>query len=176
MSSSPLLGPGDPPCYRVAREAGRSPFVLTCDHAGRALPRSLGDLGLTPGALETHVAWDLGIAALGEQLAHALDAFLILQTYARLVIDANRPLDAPEARLRRATERAARARATRHSARRARASPRFDRKRGRSARHGSTPRALSSRRRFRVVSGVITRRIPCARAATRAKGASVTSG
>ncbi len=95
MSSSALLGPDDPPCYRVAH-VGRSPFVLTCDHAGRALPRSLGNLGLTPGALETHVAWDLGIAALGEQLAQSLDAFLILQSYSRLVIDANRPLDAPD--------------------------------------------------------------------------------
>lgn len=92
--SSALLGPDDPACYRVARAAGASPFVLTCDHAGRALPRSLGDLGLEPHALSTHIAWDLGISGLGEQLAEALDAFLILQSYSRLVIDANRPLGA----------------------------------------------------------------------------------
>lgn len=96
MGSCVLIGPDEPPCYRIARAAGRSPFVLTCDHAGRALPRSLGNLGLGPRELETHIAWDLGIAGLGEKLAQALDAFLILQSYSRLVIDANRPLDAPD--------------------------------------------------------------------------------
>jgi predicted N-formylglutamate amidohydrolase len=68
--------------------------VLTCDHAGRLLPHSLGTLGLTERELETHIAWDLGVAGLGEKLAQALDAFLILQTYSRLVIDVNRPLGA----------------------------------------------------------------------------------
>jgi predicted N-formylglutamate amidohydrolase len=90
------LGPEEPPCYRVVRAGGRSPFVLTCDHAGRRLPASLGDLGLSERELATHIAWDLGIAGLGEKLAAALDAFVILQTYSRLVIDVNRPLNSPE--------------------------------------------------------------------------------
>jgi predicted N-formylglutamate amidohydrolase len=96
VSSYILLDPDDPPSYRVARAAGRSPFVLTCDHAGRVLPRRLGDLGLSERELETHIAWDLGVAGLGEKLAQALDAFLVLATYSRLVIDVNRPLAAPD--------------------------------------------------------------------------------
>jgi predicted N-formylglutamate amidohydrolase len=90
------LGPEDPPCYRVMQAGRRSPFVLTCDHAGRRLPASLGDLGLSERELASHIAWDLGIAGLGEKLAAALEAFVIFQTYSRLVIDVNRPLSSPE--------------------------------------------------------------------------------
>jgi predicted N-formylglutamate amidohydrolase len=96
VSTSALLGPADPPSFRVARAAGASPFVLSCDHAGRLLPEKLKNLGLPERELATHIAWDLGIAGLGEQLARELDAFLILQTYSRLVIDVNRPLSAPD--------------------------------------------------------------------------------
>lgn len=42
-----------------------------------------------------HIAFDIGIAGVGRHLADALDATLIRQNYSRLVIDCNRPLDAP---------------------------------------------------------------------------------
>jgi predicted N-formylglutamate amidohydrolase len=75
--------------------AGRSPFLLTCDHYGRLVPRSLGDLGLPLSEMERHIAWDVGIAGVAEQLSSALDAHLVAQRYSRLVIDCNRPPDAP---------------------------------------------------------------------------------
>jgi predicted N-formylglutamate amidohydrolase len=65
--------------------------LLTCDHAGRAIPRKLANLGLSERELSTHVAWDLGVAELGRRLAARLDAFSIMHNYSRLVIDANRP-------------------------------------------------------------------------------------
>jgi predicted N-formylglutamate amidohydrolase len=37
-----------------------------------------------------HIAWDIGAADVAIRLAAALDAFAILQTYSRLVIDCNR--------------------------------------------------------------------------------------
>jgi predicted N-formylglutamate amidohydrolase len=80
----------------VERAAGTSPFVVVCDHAGRALPARLGDLGVAAADLERHIAWDIGIAEVGRKLAARLDAFLITQTYSRLVIDANRPLGSPQ--------------------------------------------------------------------------------
>jgi predicted N-formylglutamate amidohydrolase len=86
-----LLGDADPPVFSIAGAAARSPFVLVCDHAGRAVPRALADLGLSAQELSTHVAWDLGVAELGRRLAARLDAFLIMHNYSRLVIDANRP-------------------------------------------------------------------------------------
>jgi predicted N-formylglutamate amidohydrolase len=90
-----VLGPGDPPPYRVVGEAGRSPFVLVCDHASCTVPASLHSLGLDEATLRTHIGWDLGAAKVAEMLARALDAFLILQNYSRLVIDCNRPLMSP---------------------------------------------------------------------------------
>ncbi len=91
-----LLGDGDPPVFHVENPTGSSPCVLTCDHAGRAIPRRLGDLGLPPEVLSTHVAWDIGVAALGRRLAARLDAVMIAQSYSRLVIDANRPPGMPD--------------------------------------------------------------------------------
>jgi predicted N-formylglutamate amidohydrolase len=72
-------------------EAGRSPFLLTGDHYGRLIPKRLGDLGLGESELKRHIAWDIGIAGVAEQLSDHLGAHLIAQRYSRLVIDCNRP-------------------------------------------------------------------------------------
>lgn len=86
-----LLKPEDVPPVREYNAAGRSPFLLTCDHYGRLIPRILGDLGLPEGELARHIAWDIGIAGVAEALSKHLDAHLIVQRYSRLVIDCNRP-------------------------------------------------------------------------------------
>jgi len=91
-----LLSADDPPPFTVEQPDGTSDFVLICDHAGRAIPKRLGSLGLTEAELETHIAWDLGIAGVSRALARRLDAFLITQTYSRLVIDCNRPPNSPQ--------------------------------------------------------------------------------
>lgn len=91
-----LLADTDPPVFQVLHEAGTSPFLFACDHAGRSLPRALGDLGLGESDLQRHIAWDIGISAVGRLLAEKLDAFLILHGYSRLVIDANRPPGSPQ--------------------------------------------------------------------------------
>jgi predicted N-formylglutamate amidohydrolase len=92
MSDDPaqLLGEDDPAPVRVLRPSGVSEFFLTADHAGRAIPRQLGTLGLPASELERHIAWDIGIAGVTRQLAEALDATAVLQSYSRLVIDCNR--------------------------------------------------------------------------------------
>ncbi len=92
----PLLGEADPAVYRIVCPTGRSAVLLTADHAGRAIPRRLAGLGLGDRVLDTHVAWDLGVAGLARLLSARLDAFLILHNYSRLVVDANRPPDAPD--------------------------------------------------------------------------------
>ena len=86
---------GDVPPVLEDNTAGRSPFLLTCDHYGRAIPRLLGDLGLPASELTRHIAWDPGIAGVADALAKHLDAHLIAQRYSRLVIDCNRPPGAP---------------------------------------------------------------------------------
>jgi predicted N-formylglutamate amidohydrolase len=94
-SAAALLSPDEPSPVSVERSHGQSPFLLACDHAGRRLPATLGRLGLAEGELARHIAWDIGIAATSRILAAALDASLIEQRYSRLVIDCNRPPDAP---------------------------------------------------------------------------------
>ncbi len=85
-----LLEEDEPAPVRVLREVGRSDFFLTADHAGRAIPRRLGTLGLPEGERVRHIAWDIGIAGVTERLSAALDATAVFQTYSRLVIDCNR--------------------------------------------------------------------------------------
>ncbi len=86
-----LLAADEPAAFRVEHEDGRSPFLLTCDHAGARVPRRLNSLGVSTEDLRRHIAWDIGAGAVATKLATQLDAFLILQTYSRLVIDCNRP-------------------------------------------------------------------------------------
>jgi len=92
--TSLLLDSQDVPPVLEDNAAGRSPFLLTCDHYGRLIPRILGDLGLPASELTRHIAWDPGIAGVADALAKHLDAHLIAQRYSRLVIDCNRPPDA----------------------------------------------------------------------------------
>src|SRR6201992_82936 len=89
--TSLLLGPAAVPPVLEHNGAGRSPFLLTCDHYGRLIPRVLGDLGVSESELVRHIAWDIGIAGVAETLAKHLDAHLVAQRYSRLVIDCNRP-------------------------------------------------------------------------------------
>jgi predicted N-formylglutamate amidohydrolase len=91
---SRLLESDDVPPVFEQNAAGRSPFLFTCDHYGRRLPRQLGDLGLPARELTRHIAWDIGIAGVAESLSQQLDAQLIAQRYSRLVIDCNRPPNA----------------------------------------------------------------------------------
>ena len=92
-----LLAPDEPAAVRVLREAGASDFLFTADHAGKLIPRSLGNLGVAAPDLERHIAWDIGIAGVTERLSAALDATAALQTYSRLVIDCNRDPSWPSA-------------------------------------------------------------------------------
>ena len=91
----PLLAPDEPAAFEVIADQNRSPFLITCDHAGKRLPRALGSLGLPESELSRHIAWDLGAAQVARALARELGAFAILQTYSRLAIDCNRRVDVP---------------------------------------------------------------------------------
>jgi predicted N-formylglutamate amidohydrolase len=95
MTNPVLLDPDEAAPVTLTNQAGGSIFFLTCDHGGRAIPRRLARLGLVERDTCRHIAWDIGIAAVGRLLSAALDAALILQTYSRLVIDCNRDPSVP---------------------------------------------------------------------------------
>ena len=75
--------PGDPD----------SRLLFLCDHAANALPD--GALGLDPGLLATHIAHDIGAAAVTRALAGAYGAPAFLGVWSRLLIDLNRGADDP---------------------------------------------------------------------------------
>lgn len=98
MSSTlPLLAANEAPPFARHQAQGRSPFLLIGDHAGRAIPGGLADLGLGGDDLLRHIAWDIGVHGLGSMLAERLDAVFIRQNYSRLVIDCNRDPSSAEA-------------------------------------------------------------------------------
>ena len=92
-----LLEPDEPDPVVVLNPSGASDFFLTADHAGRAIPRRLGRLGVPESELLRHIAWDIGIAGVTRRLSAALDATAVLQHYSRLVIDCNREPNWPTA-------------------------------------------------------------------------------
>lgn len=86
-----LLQPlADPHPVVVERFGDKSPFVFVCEHAGLAVPETLGDLGLTRHDWTQHIASDLGAKQVARHIAQQLKATLIFQQYSRLVIDCNR--------------------------------------------------------------------------------------
>ncbi|WP_297370386.1 N-formylglutamate amidohydrolase [Acidocella sp.] len=87
---SALLEADEPAPVELLRAAGESPFLLTADHAGRLIPRALGDLGVGEAEQARHIGWDIGIAGVTRRLSAALDATAVLQRYSRLVVDCNR--------------------------------------------------------------------------------------
>lgn len=91
-----LLEADEPPAFRVERPDGKSPYFLTCDHASARVPRKLGSLGMCAEDMGRHIAWDIGAAGVTVKLSAALDAFAILQSYSRLVIDCNRRPGIPD--------------------------------------------------------------------------------
>lgn len=70
-------------------------MLLLCDHASNAIPPELESLGLPPGQLERHIAYDIGAAEMTRAMARALGAPAVLSNFSRLLIDPNRGLDDP---------------------------------------------------------------------------------
>src|SRR5690606_18998130 len=79
----------------IAASGSQPAVVLTCEHASERLPSPYawptGDARL----VGTHWAFDLGIAPFARALAAELGAPAVLSRFSRLLVDPNRPLDAP---------------------------------------------------------------------------------
>ena len=86
-----LLDLDDPAPFTLINPEGQAPMVLVCDHASKAIPARLNDLGLSAAERARHIAWDIGAAEVTRWLAIHLDAPAVLCGYSRLVIDCNRP-------------------------------------------------------------------------------------
>ena len=85
-----LLSVDESPPFTVDNKNGTSPFLVVADHAGKQIPKRLGQLGLSNAERDRHIAWDIGAGAVCCLIGKALDAVVIRQSYSRLVIDCNR--------------------------------------------------------------------------------------
>ncbi|MES2754212.1 MAG: N-formylglutamate amidohydrolase [Pseudomonadota bacterium] len=91
VASSLLDADEPPPVARVNHKRGAAhKFLLIGDHAGRLIPRALDGLGVRAADMDRHIAWDIGVRALGEAMSARLDVPFVHQRYSRLVIDCNR--------------------------------------------------------------------------------------
>jgi len=79
--------------FEAIRGITGSRLLLLCDHASNALPA--GGLGLDPILLATHIAHDIGAAAVTRALAAAYGAPAFLGAWSRLLVDLNRGADDP---------------------------------------------------------------------------------
>ena len=77
----------------MSRAAVGPELVLTCEHASCAVPKELGDLGLSRAVLRSHRGWDPGALGIAKTLARAFAAPLHQGQWSRLVADLNRSED-----------------------------------------------------------------------------------
>lgn len=96
LTSASIFSPLDPPPVEVVNPNGRADFVLVCEHAGTVIPKRLAGLGLPAAEMLRHIAYDIGAEGVARVLAAQLDAPLFVQPFSRLVVDCNRPFDAPD--------------------------------------------------------------------------------
>jgi predicted N-formylglutamate amidohydrolase len=83
-----LLCPADPPV--ITHRPGTIPGLLAvAEHAGWAVPRSLGNLGCSLDFSNVHFGCDIGVAGIMKEL-NALGAETFESNYSRAVLDPNR--------------------------------------------------------------------------------------
>jgi predicted N-formylglutamate amidohydrolase len=84
------------PPVAIFSQTGTAPVVLVCEHAASFIPPEFVDLGLSPNARQSHIAWDIGALDVSKCLSVMLNAPLVAGQVSRLVYDCNRPLDSPD--------------------------------------------------------------------------------
>lgn len=93
--SAPMIEGACTESHRIVPGRADAGLVILCDHAENRMPDGYGTLGLPASELERHIAYDIGAAAVVEELAHLLGAPAVLTRFSRLLIDPNRGLDDP---------------------------------------------------------------------------------
>jgi len=85
-----------PEAVAVVNAAGSACIVLVCEHASCRVPPRYAGLGLAEADLQRHIGWDIGALELALECSRRLDAPLVHAGYSRLLLDVNRPPDAPD--------------------------------------------------------------------------------
>ena len=90
-----LIGGDGASAVELVNLDGFAPFLLICDHASRAIPQAMDNLGLNDALLHQHIAYDIGTSRVTRRLSARFDAPLVMSNYSRLVIDVNREFGSP---------------------------------------------------------------------------------
>lgn len=80
--------------YRILGTPCFGGILVVSDHASNRVPDDI-DLGIDPALLDEHVAIDIGVAGVAEQMARQPGIAAFLGNVSRLVCDFNREEDAP---------------------------------------------------------------------------------
>ena len=83
MRDEAMTDQDDTPPFQTLGEDRPSRWLITCDHATNRVPSWVngGDLGIAPGDMARHIAFDVGAAGLTRALAERLDAPAILSDF-----------------------------------------------------------------------------------------------
>ncbi|MDC0739180.1 N-formylglutamate amidohydrolase [Cognatishimia sp. SS12] len=78
--------------YHIFGADRTSRWVITVDHARNTVPAEIngGDLGLSAGDMQRHIAYDIGALGVAMVMGELLDAPVVASNFSRLVIDPNR--------------------------------------------------------------------------------------
>ncbi|WP_299986358.1 N-formylglutamate amidohydrolase [uncultured Ruegeria sp.] len=85
------------PAVHTLEPTGKPSVIVVCEHATHRIPGGLEDLGLSPMALRSHIAWDPGALPVAQAIARRMSATLVYGGVSRLVYDCNRPPEASDA-------------------------------------------------------------------------------
>lgn len=93
--TGPRIAPAEAVSHRILGGRADAGLILICDHAENTIPQGYASLGLPPGELERHIAYDIGAKGVVERLARLMDVPAVLSRFSRLLIDPNRGMDDP---------------------------------------------------------------------------------
>jgi predicted N-formylglutamate amidohydrolase len=81
--------------YEIIAGAADGGVLVVADHASSAMPFEYGALGMPPGELKRHIAYDIGVDGMARAMAARLRCPAVLARFSRLLIDPNRGDDDP---------------------------------------------------------------------------------
>ena len=80
--------------FRIVGTPRFGGILIVADHASNRVPGDI-DLGMDPALLETHVAWDIGVAGVALRMVERPGIAAFMGNISRLVCDYNREGDSP---------------------------------------------------------------------------------
>ena len=91
-----MLPDGGDNTFEILDASNTAEVLISAEHAGNYIPKSMDMLGLPSEEVNRHIGWDIGIDSVARHLHETTGLPAILGRYSRLIVDLNRPADSPE--------------------------------------------------------------------------------